>query len=259
MISLVSYAGGKGFLVPDILSLYYKDSYKVVVEPFGGSAKFLLNINQFDLFGKKICVYNDRDKRMVDMFTAIRDHPDDLIKRFDMELISRSKYEEYQENGNDDIETGFRELYLLLCGFAGSRDNIGVTKYVESLPNFTRVIENIKTNIYPVIKHWFIENDSYIDIIKRWDSPDTFFYFDPPYMDKNYYRYNFDKNSFRMLRNALKGIKGKYVLNHDASDIVREILGEPIIVKEYTNIINTKAVNDNDGVREEWFYTNLKL
>jgi DNA adenine methylase len=257
VISLVPYSGGKGFLLNDLLDMYYKGNYRVVVEPFGGSAKFLLNINSMDLFGRKIVVYNDYDKRMVEMFKAIKEHPNELLDKFDLLLISRQLFNESQQYSDDEVENGFRELYILLTGFAGGRDNFGVTTTPERVIDFGNVITNIREVVYPVIKHWVIENDTYLNVIKRWDSDNTFFYLDPPYMDMNYYRHNFTLNDFRMLRNALQGIKGKYIMNHTKDERIRNIFGDPQYYKSYTNVINGQT--SGDTTREEWFYTNLKV
>lgn len=250
--SLFHYAGGKYRLLDDIFEIFNQISPRVVVEPFGGSAKFLLNVAPSDLTGKKILVYNDRDGRMVNLFTMMRDNPKELYNKFDYAVISRRLHFDYMEDTGNAIEDAFRELYVLLTSYAGHRQNFFHDYTYQKLPSF----ENFRNNmlrVHEIIRHWIIESLDYVELIKKWDSPDTMFYLDPPYIDTSYYRYNFNYHDFTILKNTLYGMEGHYLMNVEDDARLRQIFGEPQYAKEYRN----ETVTDRITTRVELFYTNL--
>lgn len=62
------------------------------------------------------------------------------------------------------------------------------------------------------------ENKDTIDVIQRYDSPDTLFYCDPPYphesrKQKKVYRYEMSGQDHQRLADALHSIKGKVVIS----------------------------------------------
>ena len=65
------------------------------------------------------------------------------------------------------------------------------------------------------LKYVCIEHDDAINVIKRWDSPQTFFYCDPPYIgtdQKDYSRYTIDDHN--NLLKVLENISGSFLLSH---------------------------------------------
>ena len=65
-----------------------------------------------------------------------------------------------------------------------------------------------------------IESLGYADCIGRYDSPETFFYCDPPYMDTEYYYTGyFAPESHERLSELLHGIKGRVMVSHYADDL----------------------------------------
>jgi DNA adenine methylase len=80
-------------------------------------------------------------------------------------------------------------------------------QFIDKLENskYTNKIDNI-TNI---------ENLSYADCIKKYDSKYTFFYCDPPYFKmEDYYTKEFGQNEHLKLSETLKSIKGKFALSY---------------------------------------------
>ena len=78
-------------------------------------------------------------------------------------------------------------------------DKLRHPKYREHLDNIT-----------------FIEDVDFEDILKRYDSPSTYFYLDPPYWKtENYYSaHDFDSDDHRRLAERLKKIEGKFSLSY---------------------------------------------
>jgi DNA adenine methylase len=54
-----------------------------------------------------------------------------------------------------------------------------------------------------------------VDVIKKYDSPDTFFYIDPPYYNKeHYYTQAFGKEQHQELADCLNHIQGRFALSY---------------------------------------------
>jgi len=254
----MKYPGGKGYLLDDILSLYRKFEAKTVVEPFGGSAKFLLNIQQMTLHGKIKVIYNDVDGRVANVFMQIKDHPVEMANKFEYAIQSREWYNICRDiPSNDKIEDAFRTLYVLLLGRPErSFDVMGWT--LDTKNELNGIMDRIKS-VHDIVRGWLIENDDFGTVIERYDSPHTFYYLDPPYYGTDMYRYNFTLSQFWKLHNILERIKGKYVMNVNADPHIKDVFGEPYMAKTYGNVVNSD--NRNRGLvrtdRIEWFYSNL--
>ena len=68
-----------------------------------------------------------------------------------------------------------------------------------------------------------VENLDCIDLIKKWDSPDTFFYVDPPYFKKEYlYTHEFPREKHEELADTLKSCQGRWCLSYYDFDELRE-------------------------------------
>jgi site-specific DNA-adenine methylase len=75
MRSLFPYPGGKFFLMKDIKEIFEKSGKTTAVDVFGGSGKFLLNVNA------KIKVYNDLDSRLVNLYLVLRERHQERDRR----------------------------------------------------------------------------------------------------------------------------------------------------------------------------------
>ncbi len=66
-------------------------------------------------------------------------------------------------------------------------------------------------------------NVDYKNIIKIFDSVNTFFYCDPPYFLKYYYKYNFTTEQHIELSNILKNIKGRFLLSYQDRKFITDL------------------------------------
>jgi len=99
----------------------------------------------------------------------------------------------------------------------------------------------------------------YKELIKKYDSPTTFFYLDPPYLKGGKsYKFSFTLEDFKELHNIITNIKGYWLMNESERDFPEliKIFGEPQIVKEYSNSVNTNSGN-RKAQRKEGFWYNF--
>lgn len=252
------YAGGKSHLINDIKRFIpFSLVSRTVVDVFGGSAKFLLNVESRNK------VYNDLDKSMVNLWTVIRSDPASLAKRHEFAIKSRDMFEQYQREAptGDAVEDAYRKLYVLYNSFAarvGSAATYGYNiedngnKSMSAMDTFINGVRALSTEI----KNWNIECLDFRDLMERYDTSTTFFYLDPPYRSvRGFYNLEFTDNDFKDLASILRNIKGRYIMNIDNDPTVREIFGEPIAAIQYHNA-NTNMRITPSTVRTELFYTN---
>ena len=219
---MFSYIGGKKFQAKWIANHFPKhDTY---VEPFGGAfwVYLISNINA----NKN--VYNDYNRYISNIFYCIKHHREEFYKvlksykpqskqlfnKFYKELIPLT----YQlELGN--IETAAKYIYLQTQTFSGSNlekatfmDLKG--KYKSKYEQFFEKLVNPKY-IVKLNNISDVENLSYENCIKKYDSKNTLFYCDPPYFKmEDYYIKEFGRDEHLKLANTIKSIKGKFLLSY---------------------------------------------
>jgi DNA adenine methylase len=105
-----------------------------------------------------------------------------------------------------DLKGKYKSKYLTF------RDKLSKPEWVE---HFLKITE--------------VENMDFEDVIKKYDSPTTYIYLDPPYWKtENYYNnHDFDRNDHERLANALKDIKGKFSLSYYDFELLHTWFPEP--------------------------------
>jgi len=119
-------------------------------------------------------------------------------------------------------------LIMLSCssfGGIGRRNNNKMYKPM-SAGNIKRKLEHAQDN-KEYLKNTRLFNTDYKGIIKKFDSPKSFFYLDPPY-ESSKKIYNSKKQSsgdfnHEELSRVLKGIKGKFILSINNSSRIRDL------------------------------------
>jgi DNA adenine methylase len=180
-IAACGYYGGKfyplDFVLPHLLDMRY------YCEPCGGSGAVLLNRKRSELD-----TYNDLDNNVVAFFRAIRDTPNALIRLLAFTPHSREEYRLALEPAADitDLERA-RRFYVRITQSRNAAPGNASWAYAKRdgkrVRKFTHV-ENLKDRIKWVaarLRGVQIENDSAINVIRRYDTEETFFYLDPPY------------------------------------------------------------------------------
>ena len=226
--------GGKFSHLDWLLPLLPKATH--YCEPFGGSAAVLLNREP-----SPIETYNDIDGEVVNFFRVLRDQKDALTEAIGLTPFSREEFERAisePTEGLSDLERA-RRFYVRArqvrtglaqtastgrwahcrltsrAGMAGA-----VSRWlgsVEDLPEIAQRLLRVQ-----------IENDTAINVIKRYDNEETLFYCDPPYPhssrgDNNAYRYEMADYEHRKLARVLKDVKGKVALSGYHCDLLDDL------------------------------------
>lgn len=234
------YIGGKSGHVKWLDPLFPKDGFTKYVEVFGGAG--WVGIKSERITTATTRVYNDFNPYIANIHECFRAKQTELLAKLDsLPKSDRDLYLSFQREllGDNppkvvlgDVDLAAKYLYMQTQLFSG------VTLNLTSPIYFCDVASNGKySSKYDALKNKLrnpkftdrlsavtkVENMDCIDLIKKYDSPDTFFYVDPPYFKKEYlYTHEFPREKHLELADTLKACKGRWCLSYYDFDELRE-------------------------------------
>jgi DNA adenine methylase len=234
--SFLAYMGGKSLLAKTIIPKIPK--HRCYVEVFAGAAWLMFKKDE-DI--SKVEVINDINKDLVTLYRVVKHHLEEFVRYFKWCLVARDEFYRLRKEDPEtltDIQRSARFYYLLKAGYAAKIKNPTFSISPSRAPrmNLLRIEEELSA-IHLRLSNVYIENRPYADIFKRLDRSDTFFYIDPPYCGfEDYYGPNiFGRNDFKILRDILASIKGKFALSINDVELIRTLFNEFYIEKVKTS------------------------
>jgi len=216
--ALFGYCGGKSRLSQQIIK--YMADHKVYIEPFFGSGgiyfcKGFKSTKQNDY----IEVINDLNADIVNFFEQLRDNHQELIEKLEyyeysetLRKKSKTNCDFYKNSSNIDRACLF---FFNICSSFGGDLNKGFAYGFNNIP--LKVINKVKKIKYysERIRKSYIFNRTYDVMIDKFDSKDSLFYLDPPYLNTIKYEVQKDNDlDYNKLSENIKNIKGKFILSH---------------------------------------------
>jgi DNA adenine methylase len=217
-LSLIRWVGGKGKQLRQLLP-FIPDS-RVYVEPFGGGASVLLNKPR-----SEVEVYNDLDESLINLFYVIRDPVQfsEFANLIGWTPYSRRAFEDSRDHESepDAVLRAVKFYTVLNQSISGKRL---ATKSDWSRAKSANVAERWFLRqeklglLHERLKYVQIECRDALDILEEWDSPETVFYCDPPYVldtrkKQKYYAVELDDEYHYELCERLKLVEGMVVLS----------------------------------------------
>lgn len=241
--NIFRYMGGKFYQRDKIIPLF--PEHKVYVEVFGGSGIIL-----FTKEPSEIEVYNDINSDIVAFFKILRDNPDEFIYKVALTPYSREIFNEVKNmTPRNDFEKAYKFYVIISMCFGGRPKSpaFGYSLTQNQALTWHKRIEQFLP-IINRLKGVIIENLDFREIFERYDSPDTLFYCDPPYFKSEYYYsdcYKFTEKDHKDLALIVKNIEGKFFLNYDDHEEIRNMYKDFNIYEiDRYNCITLKK-NDN--------------
>lgn len=203
------YPGGKSRSVKHIIPhLPYKNNY---VEPFGGSAAILLARSP-----SRIEVYNDRFGGVTDFYRCMRNKEffNAMVDWLDLTVQSREEFIFCRDGWRDQEDVAQRAAmwyYMTNYSFGCLGRNFG---RATSGRTTTAGAVNKKLCLFDLIHKRFqnviVENRDALKLIPEFDSHDTVFYLDPPYVDAHGHTYKKEMSheDHRDLLNLIFSLEG---------------------------------------------------
>ena len=264
-LSFFPYQGGKHYLLPYILKVI--PEHEIYVEPFGGSAKVLLNKPP-----SKIEVYNDIDKKIANLFYVVAFHFDEFQWKVNSLILSRALFDEFKKHIRNnppkqlgDVDHAVKTYYLLLTSYAANpKFNSFMITYTKHTISFRSNIARLFI-IHQRIKNVIFESRDFRKILETYGSKkDAFIYADPPYFGKeNTYDVDFTEDDHKDLLNFLKETKVKWLLSGYPNELYDEMLKGfyrvEICVTKYSKPVNKilKEKSRPDVIEVLWANYNI--
>lgn len=213
-VCVFPYPGGKGRESDWILEKM--PEHRCYVEPFGGSGALIYNKPE-----SRTEIYNDVNDDLVQFFRVLRERPEELREWLQKVPYARSVYDEWAtqfyegERPEDPIERAGRFYALRFMTFAGATDCKNGFK-VRHKRSPARTFNNARDRLEQVAERFsevVIENRDFEKILGGYDSRETLFYCDPPYLGrgKEYYGAKFDHARFA---DALIDVDGDWMVSY---------------------------------------------
>ncbi len=211
MNSVLSYIGGKSRLSKDIIPLI--PPHKTYIEVFAGAAWIF-----FRKEPSKCEVLNDKDGELVSFYRVLQNHPEEFMRQFKWLLSSRELWNDFSRqldaDGLTDIQRAARYYYVQRHSFGGKVRGRTFGTSTERAPkiNLMRMEEDL-SEAHLRLANVTIENLDWQNILKKYDRDSSLFYLDPPYYKAPYYKHNLELSDYHVMAEALKDIKGRFILS----------------------------------------------
>ena len=235
--------GSKTKIAKRLIKFFPK--HLIYVEPFVGSGALL--------YAKplsEIEVINDLDKNVINNFKMLKT-AEDNPEKYNLRTTLQDMNDLVNSNPKSKTDKMLKNLYLSCNTFSSSgrgkiyKENNGKRK-INKINDYKKRLQNVK-----------IFNDDYQNIIKKYDSKDTFFFIDPPY-ENSEDLYDEGSFNFENLRNVISNIKGYAMItlndSYNIRTIFKDFVIKPIVVKG-----KNRNVNIGEKDRKELIIMNYKL
>ena len=119
-----------------------------------------------------------------------------------------------------DYEVAAKYVYVLTQVFSGSKPE--TSSFIDLKGKYKSKYLTFRDKLLKPdwIEHFLkithVENMDFAEVIKKYDSPNAYFYVDPPYWKtENYYsNHDFDRQDHERLSNSLISMEGKFSLSY---------------------------------------------
>ncbi|MBF8277981.1 MAG: hypothetical protein HW390_3054 [Candidatus Brocadiaceae bacterium] len=221
--SPISLMGGKSLLTGWLCR--YVPGHRLYCEPFAGGAKLF--------FAKEpsvISVLNDVNDMLVNLYRCIQntEKRQRLMTLLNETPYARSVFQAWKygdETPQSDVEMAARFFYLCKSSFAGDIERGGFAipskgtnrNPAQTYQNSIGMLEIVSQKLKGVT----LECLDFQACIRRYDSPDTLFYCDPPYLGAGHYyeRGNFTQEDHHYrLSEILHNVQAAVMVSHYECD-----------------------------------------
>jgi DNA adenine methylase len=220
----LSYYGGKQTLAPIILGLIPK--HRVYCEPFlGGAAVF------FAKEPAKVEVINDSNGELINFYEVLKQDFTSLEKEVAISLHSRKKFHQAEviyanPEMFDRVKRAWAVWMLANSSYGCMLDSSwGYDRTGGTSKKLHHKREAFTIDYAIRLQKTQIECCDALRVIRSRDTPDAFFYIDPPYVGADQGHYDgYSQEDFDNLLALLETIKGKFLLSSFRNAALRDCI-----------------------------------
>jgi DNA adenine methylase len=238
------YIGGKSHHVKWMNELF-PTQFDQFIEVFGGAG--WVSVKSERVNQSSVRVYNDFNPLLANVYECFRTDPSatlalmnatpksniDLFKQYQQELFGTLDWNNITLG---DVSLAVKYLYLQTQVFAGTPLSITCVpyftetkaggKYPSKYETFKKKLSDPKI-LNRLAKITQVEQMDCCDLIKKYDTPNAFFYVDPPYYNMEfYYSKDFPRVKHEELADTLNNINGKFALSYYDFDDLKKFYPE---------------------------------
>lgn len=259
----VKWHGGKYYLWSWITSQFVP--HHTYLEPFGGAASVLLN-----KIPSPVEVYNDLDERITRLFRVLRNNGDEFRRRISLTPYSELEFDESRGEPSetlDEIEMARRDFVRWRLSVGGRGRGFSLTLHrvrrgmADVVSGYLSAIDEQLPAIIERLRSVEIISRPAIEVIQKWDSPNTLIYCDPPYVhdtrakgSRDLYGVELSADDHRELASVLHACTSKVVLSGYPSPLYNELYGSWRTVR--INVSNHAASGPSKSKMEEVLWLN---
>jgi DNA adenine methylase len=234
-------------------------------EPFAGSAAVLLNRTP-----SPVETYNDLDGEVVNFFRVLRDTKEKLVEAIGLTPFSREEFATACRLDEEltDFERG-RRFYV-----RARQVRTGLAQ-TASVGRWANCMNTSRSGMSGVISRWLggvedlpliaarlirvqIENRPAANVISLYDSKETLFYCDPPYVhitrgDSKAYGHEMTDKQHAALADVLNSVKGKVAISNYDCDLMDKLYPRS---KWRKFVSPEKTIHSTKGKRSEVLWVN---
>ena len=242
----LSYIGGKSRIAPQLIIPNIPSDIENFVEVFGGMFWTFFSMDLSKYPNLKKVVYNDFNPLNYNLFQCIKNPtlllevinsiPCQKLGEENTPLLYKEQFNNFQselfESGftinYPDYQVAAKYVYILTSVFSGSKPE--TSSFIDLKGKYKSKYLTFRDKLSKPewVEHFLritdVENMDFADVIKKYDSPTTYIYLDPPYFrTENYYsNHDFGRNDHERLAKTLKNIQGKFSLSYYDFDLLHE-------------------------------------
>jgi DNA adenine methylase len=223
MVGPLAYLGGKNRIANKIISLI--PEHTCYCEPFCGGAQVF-----FHKEPSKVELLNDLNHDVFNFLRICQLHYQELLRYLEFCVVSRRWFELFEKTPPEtltDVQRAARFFFLQKNCYGGLivRRNFAVS--VQDGSNYNpRSLPTLIHRAHERLRNVQLECLPYEDILRKYDRSFTFFYLDPPYFNRPYYKFNFEEKDYVELSARLKGLKGRFLLSLNDTPETRRIFSK---------------------------------
>lgn len=223
MVGPLSYLGGKNRVARRIIALI--PQHTCYCEPFCGGAQVFYHKEP-----SSVEILNDLNDDVFNFLRVCKLHHQELVRYLEFCIASRRWFDLFEKTPPEtftDIQRAARFFYLQKNCYGGLIVRRNFTVSVEDGSNYNpKSLPQLLERAHERLLNVQLECLPYERVLQKCDRPSTFFYLDPPYFNRPYYRFNFEQNDYEQMAERLKTLKGKFLLSLNDVPEIRRIFAE---------------------------------
>jgi len=208
-------------------------------------------------------IINDRHGELTNFYRVVRERPLELIEKLKFRLLSQEDFgrERSVESGSE-IERAARFFWLLKQAFGSKM--AGQPTFVFRVASPTRFrserVHAVIEAAHERLKHVTVFSEDCVDLIRRCDRPETFFYCDPPYVGHDSdYKHGFGEADHVRLVSILQALEGTFLLSYNDCDMIKDLYAWATIETVTTKYSLSRTAETRRQPRTELLIRNYEL